>query len=151
MRLSLVLFLASAAILLDGGSALFPSADVNEATTPSAPGRVLPYSRRTLRTHEVDDADNTDEDRGFSIRGLFSGGKLDGVDRKKIKAKVLNNVQLYDTILTDAVKRSETLAVWKQMGYSEKRIKKAMKELKKEPEDIETILAHYKNFELRLE
>ncbi|KAG6943996.1 hypothetical protein JG688_00017323 [Phytophthora aleatoria] len=153
MRLSYALLLAFSTILLDSGNALISSTDLDKMVTSKTPWSAVHCSAeyksvggRSLRTHEDVDVDTHQAEEE---RGLFCSKLLPGVDKaatKVIKLNWLQNSALYDEMLTDNQKYFQALATWKEMGYSGREVKSAMKKLGKNSDHITYIKNGYKAF-----
>ncbi|KAG6949195.1 hypothetical protein JG687_00015029, partial [Phytophthora cactorum] len=101
---------------------------------------------RSLRIHEDE---NVNTNQAGEERGLFGSKLPPGVDKataNAIKQKWLKNSELYDEILTNPEKYYQALATWKDMGYSEGKVSRAMKKLGKSKNDITYINNGYKAF-----
>ncbi|ETO82848.1 hypothetical protein F444_03051 [Phytophthora nicotianae P1976] len=144
MRLTHVLLLASAVILLDNGNALLSSADPNKIASLKPihyPAEAQQVEERSLRTREEEDinTDQAEEDRG--LLDMFSSSVS-----KAASKKYLRNSELYDDILSDNAKYYEALAVWKTQKYSVDEVERAMKKLGRDPDEITYITNGYKAF-----
>ncbi|ETI54129.1 hypothetical protein F443_03022 [Phytophthora nicotianae P1569] len=144
MRLTHVLLLASAVILLDNGNALLSSADPNKIASLKPihyPAEAQQVEERSLRTRDEEDinAGQAKEDRG--LLDMFSSSVS-----KAVSKKYLRNSELYDKMRHDNSKYLETLAVWKTQQYSIGKVERAMKKLGRDPDEITYITNGYKAF-----
>ncbi|ETP51953.1 hypothetical protein F442_02977 [Phytophthora nicotianae P10297] len=144
MRLTHVLLLASAVILLDNGNALLSSADPNKIVSLKPvhySAEAQQVEGRSLRTRDDEDinTDQAEEDRG--LLDMFSSSVS-----KAASKKYLRNSELYDKMRHDNSKYFETLAAWKAEKYSVGKVERAMKKLGRDPDEITYITNGYKAF-----
>ncbi|ETP23939.1 hypothetical protein F441_02996 [Phytophthora nicotianae CJ01A1] len=144
MRLTHVLLLASAVILLDNGNALLSSADPNKIASLKPihyPAEAQQVEERSLRTRDEEDIN---AGQAKEVRGLLD--MFSSSVSKAVSKKYLRNSELYDKMRHDNSKYLETLAVWKTQQYSIGKVERAMKKLGRDPDEITYITNGYKTF-----
>ncbi|KAG7385842.1 hypothetical protein PHYPSEUDO_000993 [Phytophthora pseudosyringae] len=101
---------------------------------------------RPLATHKKDGPSHEEEERGWfgsSTSNLAYGAE--NLDLGLMKAKYLENGELYQQMRGDAAKRYEVYAIWKGTGYSTATVKRAMKKLDTS-KDYKIFEKEYKKF-----